>query len=168
MPEKEMEMPAIPGYRSGEKTLLVFFETDCPTCQLALPYLNGLRSTSVQVIAVSQDDMARTRQFVEQMQLTYRVEVDYGLKLSRAYDPQSVPTMYLLDEEGQIEQTLVGLDKNGLNSLAKALGQAPIAPDNDGAPAWKPGCSSRHLEPATAKNEEAATAPLLRRVGEPA
>src|SRR5690349_16996558 len=158
MAEKQMELPAIPGYRSGERALLVFFETDCPTCQLALPYLNGLRSTSVQVIAVSQDDMARTRQFVEQMQLTYRVEVDYGLKLSRAYDPQSVPTMYLLDEDGQIEQTLVGLDKSGLNALAERLGQEPIAAPDDGAPAWKPGCSSRHLEPATPGDEEKGSA----------
>lgn len=168
MAAKQMELPAIPGYRSGEKALLVFFETDCPTCQLTLPYLNALPDTSVQVIAISQDDIARTRRFVEQMQLTFRVEIDYGLKLSRAYDPQSVPTMYLLDEDGNVEQTLIGLDKRGLNALAEALGQAPIAHANDGAPEWKPGCSSRHLEPATPLNEEAASGPLLRRMAEPA
>ena len=30
---------AVPGLHRGKKALLVFFETDCPTCQLALPYL---------------------------------------------------------------------------------------------------------------------------------
>src|SRR5215472_13593647 len=48
------EIPtSIPGYRPGKKALLVFFETDCPTCQLALPYFNALAGDSVQVIALS-------------------------------------------------------------------------------------------------------------------
>ncbi|HEX7289283.1 MAG TPA: TlpA disulfide reductase family protein [Candidatus Angelobacter sp.] len=168
----------IPGYRPGQKTLLVFFETDCPTCQLALPYLNALGSDPVglQVIALSQDDPAATHQFVEQMGIRYRVELDQGLKLSRAYDPQSVPTMYLLDERGQVERSLVGFDKAGLNELARTLGRPEIAPAHDGAPAWKPGCGSRHLEPEATEHANASEAsavaeaatPLLRRVGQAA
>ncbi|HET7748897.1 MAG TPA: TlpA disulfide reductase family protein, partial [Terriglobales bacterium] len=166
----------VPGYRPGQKALLVFFETDCPTCQLALPYLNALKNDAVQVIALSQDDANATRRFVEQMGIRYRAELDKGLKLSRAYDPQSVPTFYLLDESGKVERSLVGFDKAGLNELARSLGQPEIAPANDGAPAWKPGCSSRHLEPETAEAQHAAgsevveeaAAPLLRHVGQAA
>jgi hypothetical protein len=94
--------------------------------------------------------------------------VDQGLKLTRAYDPQSVPAMYLLDKDGKVQSSLVGLDKAGLNALAAGLGQPPIAPPDDGTPAWKPGCGSRHLEPETqdeGRDEpEAAAGPLLRRV----
>ncbi|MGE5204554.1 MAG: TlpA family protein disulfide reductase, partial [Chlamydiota bacterium] len=161
----------IPGYRAGQKALLVFFETDCPTCQLALPYLNALKTeeTGLQVIALSQDDAAATRRFVEQMGIRYRVELDRELKLSRAWDPQSVPTMYLLGPSGQVEWNLVGFDKASLNELARNLGQPEIAPANDGAPAWKPGCSSRHLEPEAASDTaQAEAAPLLRRVGQTA
>lgn len=162
-------MPELPGYRSGKKALLVFFETDCPTCQLALPYLNALDEKVVQVIGISQDDPASTRQFVEQMGIGYPVELDKDLKLSRTFDPQSVPTMYLLDESGGTVRSLAGFDKAGLNEIAQALDQPPIAPANDGAPAWKPGCSSRHLEPATAQSKgDGAGGPLLRRVAEPA
>jgi len=162
-------MLAIPGYQPGKKALLVFFETDCPTCQLALPYLNALAADSVQVIGLSQDDEAQTGEFVRQMGITYPVELDSGLKLSRAYDPQSVPAIFLLDERGEPMQSLTGFDKAGLNDLAAAVGQAPIAPAGDGAPDWKPGCGSRHLEPETAAHGgEEASAPLLRRVGEPA
>src|SRR5258708_20003854 len=89
---------AIPGYRPGKKALLVFFETDCPTCQLALPYFNGLAGDSLQVIALSQDDEARTQQFVKQMRITYPVELDRGLTLSRSYNPQSVPPTFPLDQ----------------------------------------------------------------------
>jgi peroxiredoxin len=163
-------LSALPGYRSGEKTLLVFFETDCPTCQLALPYLNALGNDNVQVIGLSQDDDARTRQFVNDMGIKYRVSVDSGWKFTRAYDPQSVPTMYLLDESGKQLQSLVGFDKAGLNAIATALKLPAIAPANDGVPAWKPGCGSRHLEPTTSDNgsADAAAPSLLRRVADPA
>ena len=140
--------PAVPGLQSGKKALLVFFETDCPTCQLALPYLNSLRRDSIQVIGLSQNDERSTKEFVSQLKISYPVELDSGLKISRAFDPQNVPTFYLLDESGQVQQTLVGFDKKGLNEFAAAVGQPPIAPPDDGAPAWKPGCSSRHLHPS--------------------
>ena len=146
MPQVQNALP-IPGFRSSKKAVVVIFETDCPTCQLALPYLNALKEDSIQVIGLSQDDERSTREFVRQLKISYPVELDTGLKISRAYDPQNVPTFYLLNESGQVQQTLVGFDKEGLNDLAKALGHAPIAPPDDGAPAWKPGCSSRHLEP---------------------
>lgn len=166
--------PEIPGYEPSRKALLVFFETDCPTCQLALPYLNALVAHDVQVIGVSQDDDKSTSDFVRQMGIRYPVHRDEGLALSRFYNPQSVPTILLLDESGQVETTLAGFDKKGLNDLAVSLGHAPIASDNDGAPPWKPGCGSRHLElqikepqiKETLSNE--SSAPLLRRVGEAA
>jgi hypothetical protein len=151
---------------------VVFFETDCPTCQLALPYLNALNQESIQVIGLSQDDERSTREFVSQLKISYPVELDSGLKISRAYDPHNVPTFYLLDESGRVQQTLVGFDKQGLNELAAALGHPPIAAADDGTPAWKPGCSSRHLEPVAQAAEQEGTqetdAKLLRRTGDPA
>ncbi|HET9840317.1 MAG TPA: TlpA disulfide reductase family protein [Candidatus Angelobacter sp.] len=167
MPQVE-KSPAIPGLQPGKKAVLVFFETDCPTCQLALPYLNAIKSDSVQLIGLSQDDEASTREFVRQLGIAYPVELDRGLKISRTYDPQSVPTFYLLDQHGQVQRTLVGFDKKGLNELAAALQHAPIAPEDDGAPAWKPGCSSRHLEPELHDAGQPGGVPLLRRVAEPA
>src|SRR6516225_8781070 len=80
------EAPAVPGQQPGKKALLVFFETDCPTCQLALPYLNALAGSGAQVIGLSQDDEPRTHEFVRQMAIAYPVVLDHGLELSRAYD----------------------------------------------------------------------------------
>jgi peroxiredoxin len=182
MPQAQ-NAPPIPGLQSGKKAVVVFFEIDCPTCQLALPYLNSLWHASVQVIGLSQDDERSTREFVSQLKISYPVELDLGLKISQAYDPQNVPTFYLLDESGQVQQTLTGFDKQGLNDLAAALGQPSIAPADDGAPAWKPGCSSRHLHPSQPKSGSLGTpdlepeadggaaengAKMLRRVGDPA
>src|SRR5437763_6084377 len=88
--------PSLPVSMSGKPALLVFFETDCPTCQLALPYLNSLSQDSIQVLGISQDGQARTREFVQQLNISFPVEVDHDLKLSRAYDPQTVTDMFLL------------------------------------------------------------------------
>jgi peroxiredoxin len=165
---------AIPGLQPGKKAVVVFFETDCPTCQLALPYLNALKNDSIQVIGLSQDNERSTQEFVSQLKISYPVELDSGLKISRAYAPQTVPTFYLLDESGQVKKTLAGFDKEGLNELATMLGYPPIAPSDDGAPAWKPGCSSRHLETEAQRGiqEQEKTqengAKFLRRTGEPA
>jgi peroxiredoxin len=163
---------AIPGLQPGKKAVVVFFETDCPTCQLALPYLNSLAKNSIQVIGISQDDESSTREFVSQLKISYPVELDAGLKISRAYNPHTVPTFYLFNENGQIAKTLVGFDKQGLNELAATLGHPPIAPVDDGAPAWKPGCSSRHLEPEVQGTRQEKTAEngvkMLRRTGDPA
>jgi peroxiredoxin len=162
---RRFDARAITSYRPGQRAILVFFETDCPTCQLALPYLNKLARDRVQVIGISQDDEPSTARFVQQMAITYPVALDRGLQLSKAFDPQSVPTFYLLDEDGAVAEMLVGFDKAGLNRLANKVGHPQIAEANDGAPAWKPGCGSRHLEPATEGRSDGSGL-LLRRLGE--
>ena len=96
--------PPFPAIPKGQPTLLVFFETDCPACQLALPYLNPLNGDSVQLVGISQDPETATREFTRQMQIGFPVEVDRGLEISRAYDPQSVPSIFLLDAAGQKER----------------------------------------------------------------
>ena len=160
--------PPISGVAKGKPALLVFFETDCPTCQLTLPYLNALNSDSVQLLGISQDTEPATQEFVRQMQIRFPVEIDRDLKISRAYDPQTVPTIFLLDKAGKVQHAVVGFDKAALNELAAEVGHAPIAPEHDGAPPWKPGCSSRHLEPETQAETETPGIHFLRKTAEPA
>src|SRR5258708_28552759 len=162
MIEQGQIAPSGLAHEPGKPALLVFFETDCPTCQLALPYLNALAKAPIRLMGISQDDEASTREFVRQLNLAFPVQVDHELRLSRAYDPQSVPTLFLLDEAGQVLRTLAGFDKAGLNKLAADLGQPAIAPEHDGAPSWKPGCSSRHLEPEPGNGSAHAKPQFLR------
>lgn len=167
MLEPGQTAPSIPELTKDKPALLIFFETDCPTCQLALPYLNALQGF-VQVLGISQDPDSATREFVRQMQIAFPVQVDQGLQLSRAYDPQSVPTIFFLDKSGQIRHTVVGFDKADLNKLAAILGHPPIAPEHDGAPPWKPGCGSRHLEPESVADATPQGIHFLRKTAEPA
>ncbi|HEY6350936.1 MAG TPA: TlpA disulfide reductase family protein [Candidatus Angelobacter sp.] len=160
--------PSFPAVPKGRPTLLVFFEADCPTCQLALPYLNKLNGDFLQIVGIGQDSEAATGEFIKQMQIGFPVQVDHGLEISRAYDPQSVPSIFLLDESGKVLRTVVGFDKAALNELAAAVGHVAIAPEHDGAPPWKPGCSSRHLEPEGETADEPAGIGFLRKKAGPA
>src|ERR1035437_2861224 len=54
-----------------------------------------------------------------------------------------------LDEQDRVVRQEPGFDKNALNEIAAMFGHAAVASPYDGAPASKPGCSSRHLEAQT-------------------
>ncbi len=151
----------------GEKpALLVFFETDCPTCRLSFPYLNKLSQAigkgSAEIIAVSQDNESATREFVRQMQVSFPVLMDRDLSVSRLYDPLAVPTLFLIDAAGKVAATQIAFDKNELNAIAAKLCRISgreaivIAEAYDGAPQSKPGCTSRHLEAEAAGAEAEA------------
>lgn len=144
---------------TGGSVLLVFFETDCPTCRLLLPYLNRLadhlRATNVKIVAISQDDQDATQRAVGQFPVRFPVALDRELNVSRKYDPAAVPALFWLDELGKIARTQLGFSKNELNSLsaeicaATGVEPAHIADAYDGRPNFKPGCLSRHLESST-------------------
>jgi hypothetical protein len=141
--------PVIPDveFRNGP-TLVVFLETDCPTCRGTVPYLNRL-AHSARVVGISQDNETATKRFQQQLDVAFPVQLDPGLALSRAFDPMFVPTMFLLGTDGRILKTHFGFEKSALNALAADMGCARVAEEFDGAPSSKPGCMSRHLEPQT-------------------
>ena len=128
--------------------LLVFLQTDCPTCQLITPYLNTLAQDGVAVSGLSQDDEAATGAFIRVMHVVFPVTVDAGLRESRRYGPLAVPTLVLVDDDDRVIRSETGFDKDTLNAIAASLGHAAVATAHDGAPLRKPGCMSRHLEPA--------------------
>ena len=135
--------------------LLLFFETDCPTCRLTIPYLNRLAhrvGDGAFVLGISQDDQRSTRDFVQQFEVGFPVVIDHDLSVSRLYGPPAVPTIFLLDRSGKIAGSQIAFDKSELNALALAICEEigidsfVLAEPYDGMPRSKPGCTSRHLE----------------------
>ena len=154
-------------FKPSRPTLLVFFETDCPTCGLTLPYLNRLAQhlgEAADIVGISQDSESLTRTIVERLALSFPVLIDRDLSVSRAYDPLAVPTLFLMNRTGEVVKTQIAFDKRELNSIAAALceeaGIEPftLAEPFDGNPESKPGCTSRHLE---AEMDIAAESPAI-------
>lgn len=146
--------------RDGRPRLLFFFETDCPTCQLTIPYLNRLIDTlpasAAVVLPISQDSESATRALCNSIEIHIPVLLDEGLRVTRLYDPVAVPTLFLIDGTGNIKRTSTAFDKSELNAIVADLcdqlnvPQFIVASEFDGVPATKPGCTSRHLEPEEA------------------
>jgi len=136
--------------------LMAFLQTDCPTCRLIAPYLNLLSKGGARVTGVSQDGDVATGEFVQQMDVRFPMQRDPDFELSRRFDVVTVPTLYIVDEHDRIIRQEPGFDKNALNEIAASFGCPPVAGAYDGAPASKPGCTSRHLEVHTGDRPAAA------------
>jgi hypothetical protein len=129
--------------------LLVFLQTDCPTCRLAVPYLNRLAGAldgKGAIQGVSQDPDQPTGAFIASTRAAFPISVDQGWKLTKHYTPEFVPAFFLLDESDRILKQFFGFSKGDLNQVSSSLGAGPVADSYDGNPESKPGCVSRHLE----------------------
>jgi len=109
------------------------------------------------VRGVSQDGESETRELARQMGVAFPLEIDRGFELSRRFDLVTVPTLFVLDEDGRVTRSEAGFDKQSLNEIATMFGRSPVASAYDGNPASKPGCMSRHLE----TQADGASAPAL-------
>jgi len=95
--------------------------------------------------AISQDSAEDSRAFAGAYDLTFPILLDDGWAVSRAYDPEGVPTLFLIASNGQIARVVIAFQKAALNELAAAIadhvGQEAvvIAPQDDPAPAFRPG-----------------------------
>lgn len=127
--------------------LFAVLQTDCPTCRLITPYLNALARDAAPVTGISQDGENATLEFVRQMDVRFPVQRDQDFEFSKRFRVVTVPTLYVMDDHDRIVREEPGFDKNALNEISRLLGHPPVASPHDGAPASKPGCTSRHLEP---------------------
>ena len=119
--------PHLNSRPQGKSCLLVFIETDCPTCRLAVPYLNRLVEQTAEVVGISQDSATMTGQFASQTSAPFRIDVDSELRLSRAYDPVAVPAFVLVGSDGYVKRAQIGFDKDELNAIARVPAAGPGA-----------------------------------------
>ena len=161
---------------AGRPGILFFFETDCPSCRLSVPYFKRLADwlgDSAAVVGISQDPVEPTREIVSRLGMDFSVVLDTDLSVSRLYDPLAVPTLFLVDAEGRIVRQHTGFEKAAFNEWAVVLGgligkeAVEIADPFDGVPQNKPGCVSRHREEVT-EGEAASALDLYAQDGPPA
>ena len=130
--------------------LAAFFKTTCGTCDLVFPYLNRFVETygegGWRLWAISQDGPPTSRDYADRFGARFPVLVDGpGWPVSRAYDPPSTPTMFLIAPDGRVEEASAGFSKDDLNSIAKRLAAhlgrpaVTVAEPDDGQPSFRPG-----------------------------
>jgi peroxiredoxin len=111
----------------GKKPVIVaLFKVGCPTCQYAFPFLERLHQKGVKVVGISQDSAKDTRDFANQFGVTFPVAIDApGYTISKAYGITTVPSMFVVDEDGSIRYVTEGWVRKDFDELARiASGEA--------------------------------------------
>ncbi len=154
------------SFPSGKRSLICFVKEDCPTCQVVMPVLAALyEGASADVdFRVAGQTTDGNAALVERFAPAFPLLDDATLKVSFAYDIDTVPSLFLADGEGRLEQALVGFVRDEWQALAEDLGGAPGL-DWAELPEWRPGCGSLSVDPTIADRlrAEAENSPLRAR-----
>ena len=133
---------SLDGILSKGPALLVFYKVSCPVCQLTGPYLERLRvSSKLQIIGISQDDQESTQSFRQRLGLTFPTLLDQSKEdypASNAYGISSVPSLFLVEQDGSVAKAFNGFSKRDMESLGDRAGVPTFRPD-DNVPEWKAG-----------------------------
>ncbi len=123
------ELTDLDGQRHtlGTLSLAIFFKTTCGTCTYAWPYFERLyqayRGAGLNVLGVSQHDAERTRAFGAEFGSTFPLLLDEGFVYSRQYDPEFVPTGFLIDAHKKIVFAFGGWNREQYEALGQEIAQ---------------------------------------------
>jgi len=102
---------------AGRVRLIDFWATWCPPCRAEIPLLKQLdaqyRDQGLTILAISDEDPAVLRQFVEEQGIEYPNLVDPG-DVSERYSVLGLPTGFLVDREGRIVERFFGAKPHDL------------------------------------------------------
>jgi len=119
-PAPEFKLTALNGasidlakYR-GAPLLVYFFNSTCPWCQVEMPRLGDIyrRHPAISVqflgIVVGDDDNASAEKFAHDINLTIPIAVDTDKSVREAYRLLRIPTVMLIDANGNIARVYEG------------------------------------------------------------
>jgi peroxiredoxin len=103
-------------------TLAIFFKTSCPICHYSWKFYERLHraygNAGLRILAISQHNAERTSNFRAEHSATFPHLLDDGFTVSRAYDPNLVPTGFVIDSKGKIVETFESWNSAYLNELS--------------------------------------------------
>jgi peroxiredoxin len=121
--------------------LVVLYKISCPTCQMAMPYIERISKGSLKVVGISQDDSRGTARFQENLGLTMPTLLDReseGFPASNGFGITHVPSLFLVEPDGTISSSSTGFSKHEFEALGKRAGVETFRPE-DHVPEWKAG-----------------------------
>jgi thiol-disulfide isomerase/thioredoxin len=159
------------SFPTGRVALVAIVKEDCPTCQLVMPLLESFHrcyGAAIDILLVGQtaEGNAALR---ERYGVSAALLDDSTLKVSFAFDIDTVPALFLADSDGHELSRLHGFVRSEWRlldvELAQHAGAAAAAIDWSSLPEWRPGCGSLSVDPRFAEKlaAEAENSPLRAR-----
>ena len=109
--------------------VLVFFKVSCPTCQYALPFYQRLYKAyglnGVTLVGISQNGTKDTAAFNKEFGVTFPVLLDdtNSYPVSNAYGLTNVPTIFWIEQDGEIEVSSVGWLKADFEEINRRMAE---------------------------------------------
>ncbi|MCH8552007.1 MAG: TlpA family protein disulfide reductase [Natronospirillum sp.] len=108
------------GGLQGQVVYLDFWASWCIPCRQSFPFMNELHERygdrGLTILAVNVDEQeADAERFLQQFPASFRILYDHDATLPPIYNVMGMPTAYLIDHNGQIEETKIGfrIDQRG-------------------------------------------------------
>jgi peroxiredoxin len=125
LPDLDGNIRRLSSFR-GRVVLLNFWATWCPPCRVEMPSLEALyqayRHQGLEVVAVASDvqGVEVVQPFIAQHHLTFLSLLDTTSHVTRVYGVTSLPTTYVLDQEGRLVTVEIG-GRNWATAEVRAL-----------------------------------------------
>lgn len=137
----EISLPAVDGSQFSLQealqrgpVLVAFFKVSCPVCQYTFPFVERLHKNygdrNITIVGVSQDSQRDTKAFLKEYGITFRTLLDdpKGYAVSNAYGLTNVPSLFLINPNGEIEISSVGWVKQEIEEISRKLADAQQTP----------------------------------------
>jgi peroxiredoxin len=90
----------------GRVVLVNFWATWCPPCRKEIPDLDALykrfKDQGLVILAISDEDAAKVKPFVEQQKFGYPVLLDAGGSVNKLFRVAGIPKTFVFDREGKL------------------------------------------------------------------
>src|SRR5579862_177169 len=100
-----------------------FFKISCPVCQYAFPFLERIYNLhagpKIAIVGVSQNVKKETNAFIKEYGITFPVLLDdtETYPASNAYGLTNVPSIFWIAQDGEIEVSSVGWDREDIEEI---------------------------------------------------
>ncbi|MFC1637455.1 peroxiredoxin family protein [Candidatus Margulisiibacteriota bacterium] len=132
LPDLDGNSVYLDRYLGSNVVVLSFFASWSKSCQQEMAFLKELdeeyRNKGIKVIGVSYDrKLESLKQYVEENKLLFTVLHDKKLKTLKDYRILIIPTLFVIDLEGNITNIYVDFDENVAEAVSKDI-QKLLAP----------------------------------------
>ena len=124
LPNLEGQSISLSDFR-GNPILLNFWAVRCPPCRFEMPFIQGIfeeqSDTGVVILAINIGETPSTvKDFIQSGNYSFPVLLDTTQEIALEYNIRAIPTTFLIDKDGIIQEMKVGAFSNMIG-LKKSL-----------------------------------------------